>query len=271
MKFLVFILIICGISLSLGQMLDNDPQGRACVPNSTFTDRDGCNRCVCTNDGQRYACTKRFCPKIPDNVQSDEPMDCEPGSRFKAADGCNWCTCSDDGKNSFCTLMACVGKQSEYAPMPYRRKRDDSCVPNSSFLAQDGCNTCHCNADGTAAFCTRMECPPKATPYRKKRDTDCEPGSRFKAADGCNWCTCSDNGKNAMCTLMACVGGQSEYAPVPRVRRKRNDNCVPGSTFLAQDGCNTCTCSADGTAAFCTRMECPPKATPYRKRRDSGN
>ncbi|XP_055686692.1 U-reduvitoxin-Pr11a-like [Lutzomyia longipalpis] len=172
MKFLILTILILGVSLSMGQILENDPQGRACVPRSTFMDKEGCNRCTCTNDGARYACTKKFCTSL--DMQGDEPQRCTPGSTFKAADGCNTCRCSDDGKNSMCTLMACIGNPTaENAPLPYRRKRDDSeCVPKSTFTAADGCNTCTCSENGKYAFCTRMECPPKqvATPYRRRRD-----------------------------------------------------------------------------------------------------
>ncbi|XP_059620198.1 U-reduvitoxin-Pr11a-like [Phlebotomus argentipes] len=174
MKFVVFSLLVCVVSLTMGQILKNDPSGKACVAGSSFKDEEDCNTCVCNAEGTHYFCTKKFCPR-PQDVQGDDPQaySCQPGSRFKSSDGCNWCTCSEDGKNSFCTLMACVNIPAN-APMPYRKKRSENCTPGSTFTAPDGCNTCTCSPSGTAAFCTRMECPPKpaeATPYRKRRDT----------------------------------------------------------------------------------------------------
>uniref|UniRef100_A0A1L8DPE3 Putative serine protease inhibitor i/ii n=1 Tax=Nyssomyia neivai TaxID=330878 RepID=A0A1L8DPE3_9DIPT len=165
MKIVVVVLLFCGVSM--GQLLNNDGQGRQCVPGSSFKDKDGCNTCTCATDGSRYACTKKFCTTFQD-MQSDEPKRCVPGSRFKADDGCNWCTCSENGEK-MCTLMACGDGQI----FPLSRKRDENCVPNSSFMAPDGCNTCKCSENGKYAFCTRMECPPteKATPYRRRRDT----------------------------------------------------------------------------------------------------
>ncbi|KAI9362281.1 hypothetical protein BD770DRAFT_316243, partial [Pilaira anomala] len=84
----------------------------------------------------------------------------------------------------------------------------DTCTPGSTFLSEDGLNTCTCPANGikSEAICTPTTCE---TQYVKKDRSSkhCEPGSSFPANDGCNTCYCPANGikKEAGCTEMACV------------------------------------------------------------------
>ncbi|XP_066998502.2 pacifastin-like protease inhibitor cvp4 [Anabrus simplex] len=83
---------------------EEDP---TCTPGTRFT-RDGCNVCVCPENGNRTvaACTLKACIS-PEQVQS-----CTPGEQF-SNDGCNTCTCPGNGNRSqaACTLMACVDKK----------------------------------------------------------------------------------------------------------------------------------------------------------------
>ncbi|MBM4356415.1 MAG: hypothetical protein FJ109_21910, partial [Deltaproteobacteria bacterium] len=61
---------------------------------------------------------------------------------------------------------------------------------------------------------------------------------------GCNTCICESSGMS--CTLLECpetCPGGSEV----------------GSSWPAEDGCNTCSCMKDLTVA-CTAMACPPPA-----------
>uniref|UniRef100_A0A1L8DPE8 Putative serine protease inhibitor i/ii n=1 Tax=Nyssomyia neivai TaxID=330878 RepID=A0A1L8DPE8_9DIPT len=198
MKIVVVVLLFCGVSM--GQLLNNDAQGRQCVPGSSFKDKDGCNTCTCATDGSRYACTKKFCTTFQD-MQSDEPKRCVPGSRFKADDGCNWCTCSENGEK-MCTLMACGDGQI----FPLSMKRDAKCAPGSpGYIHDDGCNWCRCSKNGELKGCTLRACGnEKIFPLRRKRDDNCVPNSSFMAPDGCNTCKCSENGKYAFCTRMEC-------------------------------------------------------------------
>jgi hypothetical protein len=146
-----------------------------CEPGTQFPSSDGCNTCVCTQEGYTIEseCTEMLCPES-----------CEPGSEFMADDGCNTCTCPESGikKDAGCTKMLCP----------------DSCEPGAEFMADDDCNTCTCPESGIKedAGCTKMLCP-----------ESCEPGSEFMADDGCNTCTCPESGikKDAGCTKMACT------------------------------------------------------------------
>lgn len=109
----------------------------------------------------------------------------------------------------------------------------NKCTPGQSFLAEDGCNTCRCNADGTPGGCTFKLCPTrhvrsdKNTNNPDKTAFSCSPGEAFKHSDGCNDCVCSNDGKNAACTLKLCVDmpKRDPYAD--------NYHCTPGSTFVS--------------------------------------
>uniref|UniRef100_A0A1B0DFD1 Pacifastin domain-containing protein n=1 Tax=Phlebotomus papatasi TaxID=29031 RepID=A0A1B0DFD1_PHLPP len=153
-----------------------------------------------------------------------------------------------------------------------------ACTPGQTFTASDGCNTCHCNEEGTNAVCTLKACISNpnnpnyaATTYRRKRDEGCTPKSTFTAPDGCNTCRCSDDGKTSFCTRMECPPTPQEATPY---RRKRDLKCTPGNVFMAEDGCNSCICNDDGTNAACTERACitnPEYAPmPYRRKRDEG-
>ncbi|AKT37495.1 hypothetical protein [Chondromyces crocatus] len=118
--------------------------------------------------------------------------------------------------------------------------------------------------------------------------TTYEVGDSFPAGDGCNTCSCTENG-NVACTLMGCepVTCDNSGVPVgeafPGPDSSSNcestcyctqagemvcsaPNCAPvceyegqaypeGASFPAADGCNTCSCTADGSVA-CTEMAC---------------
>jgi len=81
-------------------------------------------------------------------------------------------------------------------------------------------------------------------------------GDSFPAGDGCNTCSCTEEG--VACTEMGCgVGGS-----VGTGGTGGTGTCVysgsvyyPGESFPAGDGCNSCTCSEDGSVS-CTRLAC---------------
>lgn len=75
---------------------------------------------------------------------------------------------------------------------------NEACEPGTAFIADDGCNRCHCPSNGlkTDAACTRMACI-----------AHCIPGVSFKSDDGCNTCSCPPSGlkSEAACTLKLCL------------------------------------------------------------------
>ena len=105
------------------------------------------------------------------------------------------------------------------------------CTPGDTKLRDDGCARCACDDSGS------WVCPDVAC-------IKCTPGEM--ATDSCKSCTCDQSGNYWSCTGF--VDG-----------RCSSDACTPGSTVPAGDGCNTCTCQADGTLA-CTLIDCNPGA-----------
>lgn len=84
----------------------------------------------------------------------------------------------------------------------------------------------------------------------------CEPGSTFM--QDCNHCTCTDDGTAAYCTEKACLKPLVSVESGRRKRASAGDPCEPGTKFMADDGCNFCSCTSDGKAA-CTRLPCEVK------------
>jgi Pacifastin inhibitor (LCMII)/Kazal-type serine protease inhibitor domain len=70
------------------------PEGPCSADSGTVPAGDGCNTCICTDEGT-WACTDIACP----------PKACTPGET--KSDGCNSCSCSAEGKWA-CTLIACI-------------------------------------------------------------------------------------------------------------------------------------------------------------------
>jgi hypothetical protein len=121
----------------------------------------------------------------------------------------------------------------------------DTCEPGTTFEADDGCNTCSCPDSGlkSEAACTDMACPPECT------EEQCGPAPgmpNYLCDDGVTTagpgaCEPQANG-NCGWTIIECP-----------------DECTPGTTFPADDGCNTCSCPDSGlkSEAGCTAMGCP--------------
>lgn len=124
-----------------------------------------------------------------------------------------------------------------------------------TFPAEDGCNTCRCEADGRVA-CTLIGCEPGDGGASGGGDV-CQYGGKtyragdtFPSTDGCNSCSCGPGGsvgctERACLPLGGCAYGGKRYAV--------------GDAFPSTDGCNTCSCGQDGTVA-CTRKLCPTKS-----------
>ncbi len=151
----------------------------------------------------------------------------------------------------------------------------DDCEPGDEVPADDGCNTCSCQEDGTLA-CTEIGCGPAM---------ECEPGTSVPADDGCNTCECNADGTIGGCTLIACdpepqcepgtsvpmgscnvcdcnddgtIGGCTDNVCDP------DPECEPGTMVPADDGCNTCMCNDDGSIGGCTELFCDaPDIDPF--------
>lgn len=107
------------------------------------TYQDGCNTCVCNDDGS-ITCTDQDCTPTCEH----EGKSYQVGESFPLGDGCNLCTCMASGEVE-CTGVMC-GKNCIYAGVEY--------APGDTFPALDGCNTCDCYSDGTVG-CTERACP----------------------------------------------------------------------------------------------------------------
>merc|ERR1711966_319044 len=130
-------------------------------------------------------------------------------------------------------------------------------------VAADGCNTCTCSGGDAPDACTMMACAEPCSTCDGDGDdgnTYCA-GEAFLSGDGCNTCRCSENGA-VSCTKMACPpkeGTQTKDMDTMSAA----DTCLvngiayeEGETYVAADGCNTCTCSGGDAPDACTLMAC---------------
>jgi|GEM_PF-1359882 len=134
-------------------------------------------------------------------------------------------------------VFACEPSDGTNTPPP----DGTMCSQGDEKPADDGCNTCICDDGGNWA-CTAMACPPN----------ECEPDEcgpalgmpNYECPDGVTMAGPGDCKRNeeGLCAW--------EIIECP-------SECVTGETKNADDGCNTCECTEDGTWA-CTDMACPP-------------
>ncbi len=115
---------------------------------------------------------------------------------------------------------------------------DGACTPGEEAPADDGCNTCTCQGDGSWA-CTEIACATSSS--GSSGGGACTPGEEMLDIDECgNYCTCSEDGEWA-CSNLGCT----------------SQGCLPGESKPADDGCNQCTCDEDGVWG-CTEISCEP-------------
>ncbi|CAH1803240.1 unnamed protein product [Owenia fusiformis] len=133
------------------------------------------------------------------------------------------------------------------------------------FEDPNSCNRCCCRdfAGDFAVTCTRMFCPKETS-----KEVVCEYKGKqyglnenFLSTDGCNTCQCTEGGKVA-CTEMFCGDSiennkeeKVEHIEDNFVCEFRGERYNTMDSFDAKDGCNVCTCNADGTVS-CTQREC---------------
>lgn len=181
--------------------------------------------------------------KNPDGGATGTGSDCNYGGKtaqlgesFIGPDGCNTCKCAAEG--AFCTEMACVadggsGDGCAYGTQFY--------AVGASFKCDDGCNTCTCTKGGSVIQ-TEMACVNNCS----------APGACKGPAPGMPSILCSD-GSTAGPTCTD-VGGTCGWN-ITSCTCKDSFGTVHQSGDTWDDGCNTCTCSSNGSAA-CTKKAC---------------
>jgi len=115
---------------------------------------------------------------------------------------------------------------------------DKTYAPGDTFPASDGCNSCTCQDDGTAA-CTLLGCITGCVHEGQTYDV----GAVFPAGDGCNQCNCGADGSvacgHAFC---GCIYEGKQYQV--------------GDNFPDPSGCANCICTSDGSV-MCEGPGCP--------------
>jgi von Willebrand factor type C domain len=214
--------------------------------NESFPARDGCNTCTCDKTGS-VSCTEIGCivdggPALDSGVPAQDSGGPGSDSGRPSSDSGGPSFDSGGPSNGTCTHDGQVYKLGE------------------RFRHSDGCNTCSCTDFGVA--CTLLAC----TAPCKDGDKVYYEGESFPASDGCNTCSCGRNGAIA-CTEKACTNpcGDS-IASDPMTGAPVRSSCgvctyggriySEGEGFPAVDGCNKCTCGADGSVG-CTKIGCP--------------
>jgi len=158
------------------------PSGSMCTPGDSQPADDGCNTCICMNDGQ-WACTKMLCPSCPPPAPptGDGCAQVIAYAKHPVTGECcqygNPCV-TPKGWDVFLSMDAC--------------ENAGGCMAGEEKPAGDGCNTCTCDANGKWA-CTDMAC-----------GAQCQPGDTKEADDGCNTCICMNDGQWA-CTKKLCI------------------------------------------------------------------
>jgi hypothetical protein len=252
------LVVLAGVAVALpacsGRAFSSESTGGAVSGAECTTDgarataADGCNTCECTSG--TWVCTDRACgpgePTCQDGEQQGEgcgactcsdgqwmcpdvecPNLCAEGEVVVSADGCNTCTCADGA--FACTRMACV---------------EPTCTDGESYT--ESCKVCECSGGQWTCLgtpCAQPICPepdvrdpwlacPAVVVYARDPETGtcCEYGDPCRAPEG--W--------EQFNTFDACSQGAS---------------CLLGETRPDADGCNTCSCDAQGQWV-CTLMYC---------------
>jgi hypothetical protein len=144
----------------------------------SFPANDGCNTCVCEENGV-VACTEMWCGE--QCVYNDQSY--LVGESFPAGDGCNTCTCRENGAVA-CTKMYCPA-QCVYNDHVY--------MAGEEFPAIDGCNTCTCDRTGEV-YCTDESCPrPKCQDGEEYFEPGCGLEEGMPAIEPGCYTPCEDN------------------------------------------------------------------------------
>lgn len=180
-------------------------------PGESFVAADGCNKCICSNNGLA-ACTKMAC--VPETLCEGKY---KPGESFPSGDGCNTCFCSEDGHVG-CTEMWCGDPPEPQPPHPnsYDPHDPDSgcyssqdCGPGTVCSVDFGdCQSGPCGPDGNCAdvctgFCMLKEFAYPETLPQCDTSAQCEGGrvcTKEVALDCMEECPLSKDICMVMCT-----------------------------------------------------------------------
>jgi hypothetical protein len=141
--------------------------GKTYPYSATWPSTDGCHECWCMEGSPTAVCDAG--PPCDGGVLSGPPCTYDgksypTGATFPATDGCNSCECLWRWSPGVaCTLKDCSGSPVVDA-LPPVDATAAACVYNGNtypldahFETADGCNYCHCRADGQVTC--RQDCP----------------------------------------------------------------------------------------------------------------
>ena len=141
--------------------------GKTYPYSATWPSTDGCHECHC--DGRPNAVCDVL-PPCDGGVRSGPPCTYDgksypAGATFPSTDGCNTCECLWIWTPGVaCTLKDCSSSPVVDALPPFDATAA-ACVYNGKtypldayFQATDGCNYCHCSADGQVTCTFRQDC-----------------------------------------------------------------------------------------------------------------
>lgn len=160
------------------------PAGCTYVPPYT-TDVHGCQVGCGELSCQESYCGDGVCDENEQHILCvDPPFPCDEQCMKKGNFGC-FPVCKED-----CKKLYCLYNGREY-------------TSGMKFDADDGCNTCFCEDDGSVS-CTEKACFDDGKSFCTDAAGNVyRPGESFTAPDGCNTCHCGENGV-AACTKMFC-------------------------------------------------------------------
>jgi hypothetical protein len=157
------------------------------------------------------------------------------GERWLADDGCNTCTCTEDGQEA-CTEIACVDSCEDLrAGYQAAIEGASACVTNDDCIILNG--QCGVGLGG---------CYASANASLSQEELNAL-GASF-SEQGCTSAVCDC----APPPASACVEGVCGFQDAAPV--SCGEHAV-GESWLADDGCNTCTCTEGGLEA-CTDRAC---------------
>ncbi|XP_045505563.1 uncharacterized protein LOC123701972 [Colias croceus] len=253
-----------------------------CEPNTTF--EEDCNTCICSADGENFACTLKLCHKPKEANATDEKSltdqnvtshkikkraVCKPNAKFRI--DCNDCACAIDGQSYSCTAEDCdkrvINDDVEVFKAeggPDHIERQTVCKPRGIFYM--GCNTCRCNVDGSNYACTNKPCPlPDDVEIFSELQILKTSGNTTKAVicaanrmfiKDCNTCWCNEDGTSFYCTRKSCVNLlDKSFKEIENLPTQKQ--CRPNSVY--EMNCNICYCDSTGTSSHCTRRACLPE------------
>ena len=225
----------------------------ACDPGTVFDASDGCNTCTCPESGIKSEanCTLMTCePYNPcwDKTCGDgESPSCDGDiARPVWSSTCDLetgeCMLTIGPQPQDCAAIGLICRDGACVPSDA-----DVCVPGDFFDADDGCNSCECPDSGlkSEAYCTELSCDALACEGRV-------------CGEACTLCPLESGGDCAETEEPKFCNIEGECQTVMQVVCEEEDLCIPGDTFLDEDGCNTCTCPDSGieSEAVCTEMSC---------------